>query len=173
MQWELSVHQCQRQDDAFIYSMKAHWHKLKPCKFESQNCQGIGNPKNAFGGSEPHNFSSKTQRILSSAILCSLWPPYSRTFGQIWAKGFNAAIESVSIKSANGKHYAEELKRVKQSLFKVTWIMTDLGLGVFVDIIHQVLPEVKKVTSVHTICEAIKSLPYRTMLAVDQKFVSC
>ena len=51
--------------------------------------------------------------------------------------------------------------------------MTDLGLGVLVYIIHQVLPEVKKVTSVRTICEVIKSLPYKTMLAVDQKFVSC
>ena len=50
--------QCQRQDDAFIHSIKAHWHKLKPYKLESQNCQGIGNPKNTFGGSEPHNFSS-------------------------------------------------------------------------------------------------------------------
>ena len=33
------------------------------------------------------------------------------------------------------------------------------------DVIHQALPEVKKVTSVCTICEAMKSPPYRIMLS--------
>ena len=38
------------------------------------------------------------------------------------------------------------------------------------DVIHQALPEVKKVTSVH-ICEAMKSPPYRTMLSEVQKLL--
>ena len=74
-------------------------------------------------------------------------------------------MESVLIKSANGENYAEELKQVKESVFKadLDYDRLEKHLGVLVDVIHQALPEVKKVTSVY-ICEAMKSPPYRTML---------
>ena len=80
-------------------------------------------------------------------------------------------MESVLIKSANGEHYAEELKRVKQSVFKadLDYDRLEKHLGVLVDVIHQVLPEVKKVTSVCTICEAMISPPYTTMLSEVHK----
>ena len=71
-------------------------------------------------------------------------------------------MESVLIKSANGENYAEELKQVKESVFKadLDYDRLEKHLG---DVIHQAQPEVKKVTSVY-ICEAMKSPPYRTML---------
>ena len=60
------------------------------------------------------------------------------------------------IKSANGENYAEELKQVTESVFKpdLDYDRLEKHLGVLVDVVHQVLPEVKKVTSVRTIYEA-------------------
>ena len=82
-------------------------------------------------------------------------------------------MESVLIKSANGENYAEELKQVKESVFKadLDYDRLEKHLGVLVDVIHQALPEVKKVTSVRTICEAMKSPPYRTMLSEVHKLL--
>lgn len=73
----------------------------------------------------------------------------------------------------NGEHHAEELKRVKESVFKddLDFDRLERHLGVLVDVIHQALPQVKKVTSARTICTAMRIDPYRTMLSEIHKLL--
>ena len=44
-------------------------------------------------------------------------------------------------------------------------------VGVLVDVIHLALPQVKKVTSIRTICDAMKCDPYRSMLSEVHKLL--
>ena len=71
-------------------------------------------------------------------------------------------IESLLIKSANGECHTDELRTMKESVFKgdLNFDSLERHLGVLVDAIHQALPQVKRVTSVRTICDAMKCDPY-------------
>ena len=82
-------------------------------------------------------------------------------------------MESLLIKSANGECHADELKTVKESVFKedLNFDSLERHLGVLVDVIHLALPQVKKVTSIQTICDAIKCDPYRSMLSEVHKLL--
>ena len=44
-------------------------------------------------------------------------------------------------------------------------------LEVLVDVIHLALPQVKKVTSIQTICNTLKCDPYRSMLSEVHKLI--
>ena len=59
------------------------------------------------------------------------------------------AMESLLIKSANGECHADELKTVKESVFKedLDFDSLERHLGVLVDVIDLALPQVKKVTN--------------------------
>ena len=71
------------------------------------------------------------------------------------------------IKSANGESCVEEFKIVQGSVFQkdVDFDRLDKQLSILVDVVHEALPAVKKVTSVRTICEAMKMRAYRTLLS--------
>lgn len=62
---------------------------------------------------------------------------------------------------------------MKESVFKgdLNFDSLERHLGVLVDAIHQALPQVKRVTSVRTICDAMKCDPYRTMLSEVHKLL--
>ena len=60
---------------------------------------------------------------------------------------------------------------MRESVFKedINFGSLERHLGVLVDVIHQALPEVKNVTSIQTICDAMKCDPYRSMLSEVHK----
>lgn len=83
------------------------------------------------------------------------------------------AIEALLIKSANGKDFSQEFKVVKSSCFQSDFCFDKLErhLGVLVDVIHQALPQVKKITAIRTICEAMNKGPYEVMLEEVHKLL--
>ena len=71
------------------------------------------------------------------------------------------AIQSVLLKSANGEEYGHELNSLKVyvSVFKDNLHYDKLGrqLSILAGVVHEALPELKKVTSIQTFCEAMTS----------------
>ncbi|KAL5509098.1 hypothetical protein EMCRGX_G004385 [Ephydatia muelleri] len=66
-------------------------------------------------------------------------------------------LESLLMKSANGDSCVQELSDMKESIFSTDVCMDKLEnqLRIVVDVIRVELPEVKKVTSIRTICDAM------------------
>ena len=66
-------------------------------------------------------------------------------------------LESLLMKSANGDSCVQELSDMKESIFSTDACMDKLEnqLRIVVDVIRVELPEVKKVTSIRTICDAM------------------
>ena len=69
------------------------------------------------------------------------------------------ALESLLISSVNGRDNAEELSTVKSSVFQSDFNFDQLSsqLAILPDVVHTALPFVKKVMSIQTICEAMKT----------------
>ena len=65
-------------------------------------------------------------------------------------------MESVLLKSANGEEHITELKEFTASVFKEDLSVEKLEreLAILVHMIHVELPEIKRVTSIRTVCEA-------------------
>ena len=72
------------------------------------------------------------------------------------------AAEGVIIKSANGEDFTVELSKINNSIFGKDLDFPKLNhqLAMLNDIIHQTLPEVKKVTSIRTVCSTMASSNY-------------
>ena len=83
------------------------------------------------------------------------------------------ALESLLLKSANGEDFDEDLQLVHESVYQADFDFAKLKsqLGVLVDVIREELPEVKKVTSIRTICEAMTRHAYQTMLSEVHKLL--
>ncbi len=83
------------------------------------------------------------------------------------------AMEALLVKSANGQCAEEEFQVIQESVFSndLDFDMLKKHLGVLVDVIHQALPEVKVVTSIRTICEAMRTLAYRSLLSEVHKLL--
>ena len=66
-------------------------------------------------------------------------------------------LESLLMKSANGDSCVQELSDMKESIFSTDVCMDKLEnqLRIVVDVIRVELPEVKKVTRIRTICDAM------------------
>lgn len=77
------------------------------------------------------------------------------------------ALESLLLKSANGEGFDKDLQSVQESVYQADFDFAKLKnqLGVLVDVIREAVPEVKKVTSIRTTCEAMTRHEYRTMLS--------
>ena len=69
------------------------------------------------------------------------------------------AIESTLLNAANGKSFESNVKQLAESCFNDDVNLSDLGrhLPILQDVIKKGAPMVKKVTSVHTICEAMNT----------------
>ena len=83
------------------------------------------------------------------------------------------ALESLLLKSANGEDFDEDLQFVNESVYQADFDFAKLKsqLGVLVDVIREALPEVKKVTSIRTICKAMTRHAYQTMLSEVHKLL--
>ena len=69
------------------------------------------------------------------------------------------AIESTLLNAANGKSFESNVEQLAESCFNDDINLSDLGrhLPILQDVIKKGAPMVKKVTSVHTICEAMNT----------------
>ena len=69
------------------------------------------------------------------------------------------ALEQTLIKAANGEDYQSSIKELEKSYYKDDVVISDLSrhLLLLQDVVRKGVPEVKKVTSIHTICEAMNS----------------
>ena len=83
------------------------------------------------------------------------------------------AVEALLIKSANGDDYSQEFKDVENSSFQSDLCFNNLKrhLGVLVDVVHQALPQVKKVTTIRNICEAMSKGTYEVVLKEVHKLL--
>ena len=77
------------------------------------------------------------------------------------------SLEKLLLKAANGEAYEQELEIIKTSCYKDGFNFDQLEqqLPLSVNLVQQALPDVKKVTSVHNICEAMNTQSvYKSML---------
>ena len=83
------------------------------------------------------------------------------------------SMESLLLKSANGERHAVELEQFTASVFKddLSIEKLDRELAILVDVINVELPKVKRVTSIRTICEAMRAHANRQMLSEVHKLL--
>lgn len=69
------------------------------------------------------------------------------------------ALEQTLIKAANGEDCQSSIKELEKSCYKDDIVWSDLvrHLPLLQDVVQKGVPAAKKVTSVHTICEAMNS----------------
>lgn len=121
-----------------------------------------------FDSSQPHQFDAPKvyfRKIYYEACDILIQELDDR-FEQVHLMNPMIAMESLLIKAANGDSHERELEVIQESVFKndLDFDRLKKHLGVLVDLIHQALPEVKNVTSIRTVCEAMSTLAYRAML---------
>ena len=80
-------------------------------------------------------------------------------------------IESLLIKAANKENIENEISILKESIYRedFDFAVLEHQVPVIVDVIHQVLPSVRKVTSIRTVCDALMEHSYRQMLSKVHK----
>lgn len=76
------------------------------------------------------------------------------------------AIERTLIKAANGEEFQSYIEQLMKSYYKDDVKLSDLRrhLLVLPDVVKKQLPQVKKVTSISTICEAMESQSFKELL---------
>ena len=69
------------------------------------------------------------------------------------------AIEQLLLKAANGDGYESELALLAESCYRddIDWSDLKRHLPLLQDVIKKGTPNVRKVTSIHTVCEAMNS----------------
>ena len=77
------------------------------------------------------------------------------------------------IKSSKGETYIEELNLVQELVFQndLDFQRLEKQLTLLVDVIHEALQAVKKVTIVRAICEAMNTHAYKTLLSKVHKLL--
>ena len=82
-------------------------------------------------------------------------------------------LESLFLKATNGEDSREESKLVKDSVFNdnLSFNKLERQLAILVDTVHLAFPEVKKVTSARTICEAMQAHANRELLSEVHKLI--
>ena len=131
-------------------------------------------PKN-FDGSQPHQFSSPRSFSRQQYFeACDLFiQQLNDRFEQKDIIKPVVAMESILLKSANGEEYGDELNSLKFSVLKDDLDYDKLGrhLSILASVVHEALPEVEKVTSIRTICVAMRAQTYRTLLSAVHELV--
>ena len=128
-------------------------------------------PPKRFGGSDPHQFD-EPKRYFGQKYYSACDILIQELLDRFEQKEFMQPVltmESLLIKSANGECHTDELQTMKESVFKedLNYDSLERHLGVLMLFIwhyHKL-----RVTSIRTICDAMKCDPYRS----SQKFTSC
>jgi len=170
-----AFYQRQRSDEAFDEFYERVVTQAKDLEIGEPKLPRYRKPPKRFGGSDPHQFD-EPKRYFRHKYYSACDILIQELVDRFEQKEFMQpvlAMESLLIKSANGECHADELKTVKESVFKedLNFDSLERHLGVLVDVIHLALPQVKKVTSIRTICDAMKCDPYRSMLSEVHKLL--
>ena len=82
-------------------------------------------------------------------------------------------IERLLMKAANQDNIENEISILKESIYRDDFDFTVLErqVPVITDVIRQVLPSVRKVTSIRTVCDAMQEHSYRQMLSEVHKLL--
>ena len=78
------------------------------------------------------------------------------------------AMEQALLKAANGEDLCSEIDTLKDSCYKndIEWSDVSPHLSLLRDVVRRVTPDVKKVTSIRTVCDVISSNHvYKEMLS--------
>ena len=127
------------------------------------------------GGSQAHRFCEPKdffrQQYYSACDL--LLQELSDRFDQKAFVQPVVALELLLIKAANGENFDQVFQTVLASVYQDDLDFDKLKrqLAIPVDVIREAQPEVKKVTSIRTITEAMKSHAYRIMLCEVHKLL--
>ena len=83
------------------------------------------------------------------------------------------AMKNLIVKSANDEEFTEDLEKVSGSVFGKDFDIPRLKrhLAMLNDIIHQALPEVKRITSTRTVCSAMLLSNYRSTFTEIHKLL--
>lgn len=131
-------------------------------------------PPNRFEGSIPHQFDTPKsffrQVFFESCDL--LINELESRFEQPSIEPV-LAIESLLIKAANKGSIENAISILKECIYREDFDFTVLEhqAPVIFDVIHQVLPSVRKVTSIRTVCDALMEHSYRQMLSEVHKLL--
>ena len=131
-------------------------------------------PRRLDDGEEPHRFTSPKEyfRPLYHEACDLLLGELNSRFDQEFMKPLQA-MESVLINAANGNPFADDLDMLSSSVFGKDLDFAKLArhLAVLPDIVSQALPEVKKVTSIRTVCEAMATGAHRATFSEMDKLL--
>ena len=131
-------------------------------------------PRRLDSGEDPHKFNSPKDFFRQKYYECCdlLIQELHERFDHNSLKPL-VSIEKVIIKSANGENCTVELQEMKESVLgkDLDFPRLERHLSVLVDIIQQALPEVKKVTSIRTVCSAMKASSYRSTFSEVHKLL--
>ena len=126
-------------------------------------------------GSQPHQFQTPKEYFRQQyfvgcdLLICEL----TDRFNQEEFMTPVQALEILLLKSANGETIDKELQTVRDSVYKDDFDFDKLGrqLCVLVDVVHEALPNVKEVTNIRTICDAMCHGAHRTIFSEVHKLI--
>ncbi|XP_078665396.1 zinc finger MYM-type protein 1-like [Branchiostoma floridae x Branchiostoma belcheri] len=131
-------------------------------------------PRRLDDGSQPHRYDSPKDfyRHIYLQACDLLVGELTDRFDQDFLKPV-LAMESVLLSAANGDDFSDAMDEVMTSVFGKDLDRAKLRrhLSVLPDVIEQALPEVKKVTSIRTICSAMVTSSHRTTFAQTHKLL--
>lgn len=120
-------------------------------------------PRRLDSGSSPHKFSSAKEYYWSLYFeSCDLLiQELQDRFDQQEILPPVIALETLLMKAANGEPYDDQLHIVENSCYKNDFNFSVLKrhLSMLVDIVKEACPEVKRVTTVRTLCDAMNTNP--------------
>ena len=131
-------------------------------------------PRRLDDGEHPHKFASPKDyfRPLCLEACDLLLGELNSRFEQEFMKPLQA-MENVLMKAANAELFSDDLDVLSSSVYGKDLDFAKLArhLAVLPDIVHQALPEVKKVTSMRTICEAMATGAHRATFSELHKLI--
>lgn len=82
-------------------------------------------------------------------------------------------LRYIAIEVSKWENHCKELQDIRESVYEVDLDVHKLSrqLGVLVDVVHEALPNVKEVTSVCTICDAMCQNAHRTVFSEVHKLL--
>ncbi|XP_078679480.1 zinc finger MYM-type protein 1-like [Branchiostoma floridae x Branchiostoma belcheri] len=131
-------------------------------------------PRRLDDGSQPHRHDSPKDfyRHIYLQACDLLVGELTDRFDQDFLKPV-LAMENVLLSAANGDDFSDAMDEVMTSVFGKDLDRAKLRrhLSVLPDVIEQALPEVKKVTSIRTICSAMVTSSHRTTFSQTHKLL--
>ena len=170
-----TFYQRQRLDEAFDRFFDSTVSHAQTLNIGMPRLPRFKKPPKRYSDSEPHRFAEARDYFrLQYFQGCDLLiQELTDRFEQRDVMTPVLGLESLLLKAANGEDIREEFKLVKESVFSDDLYFDKLEsqLAILVDTVHLALPEVKKVTSVRTICEAMRAYANRKLLSEVHKLI--